>query len=211
MAAGHAVIYKRDSRSASIWVLVIWLLPAVGARALPADGHQPRAAPRRAPAPRHGAPSHRAADPRRASRAATSRRSRGSSARWSKRPLARRQLDRGAGRRRGGLPGDARGDRVGARLDRARLLHLQRRRHRRRSSSRRSSARTKRGVAVRVLVDDVDARFSRVLGVQAAAPRRHPGRRLQPADRAGAAQRHSTCATTARSWSSTARSASPAG
>jgi len=30
MAAGHAVIYKRDSRSASIWVLVILLLPAVG-------------------------------------------------------------------------------------------------------------------------------------------------------------------------------------
>jgi cardiolipin synthase len=30
MAAGHAVIYKRDSRSASIWVLVILALPAVG-------------------------------------------------------------------------------------------------------------------------------------------------------------------------------------
>ena len=38
-----------------------------------------------------------------------------------------------------------------------------------RSSSRRSSARTKRGVAVRVLVDDVDARFSWSSGVQAAA------------------------------------------
>ena len=29
-ASGHAVIYKRDSRSASIWVLVIWILPALG-------------------------------------------------------------------------------------------------------------------------------------------------------------------------------------
>src|SRR5258705_10754570 len=29
-ASGHAVIYKRDSRSASIWVLLIWILPAVG-------------------------------------------------------------------------------------------------------------------------------------------------------------------------------------
>jgi cardiolipin synthase len=29
-ASGHAVLYKRDSRSAAIWVLVIWLLPALG-------------------------------------------------------------------------------------------------------------------------------------------------------------------------------------
>ena len=29
-ATGHAVIYKRDSRSASIWVLLIWILPALG-------------------------------------------------------------------------------------------------------------------------------------------------------------------------------------
>jgi cardiolipin synthase len=29
-ASGHAVIYKRDSRSAAIWVLVIWILPALG-------------------------------------------------------------------------------------------------------------------------------------------------------------------------------------
>src|SRR5438874_13330611 len=29
-ASGHAVIYKRDSRSAAIWVLVIWSLPALG-------------------------------------------------------------------------------------------------------------------------------------------------------------------------------------
>ena len=29
-ATGHAVIYKRDSRSASIWVLIIWILPALG-------------------------------------------------------------------------------------------------------------------------------------------------------------------------------------
>src|SRR5947209_6190475 len=30
-ASGHAVITKRDSRSAAIWVLVIWVLPALGA------------------------------------------------------------------------------------------------------------------------------------------------------------------------------------
>ncbi|HEY3076952.1 MAG TPA: cardiolipin synthase [Burkholderiales bacterium] len=29
-ASGHAVIHKRDSRSAAIWVLVIWILPALG-------------------------------------------------------------------------------------------------------------------------------------------------------------------------------------
>jgi cardiolipin synthase A/B len=31
MASGHAVIYKRESRSASIWVVLIWVMPAVGA------------------------------------------------------------------------------------------------------------------------------------------------------------------------------------
>src|SRR5688572_17535994 len=30
IAAGHAVLYKRDSRSAALWVIVIWVLPAVG-------------------------------------------------------------------------------------------------------------------------------------------------------------------------------------
>jgi cardiolipin synthase len=30
IAAGHAVMYKRDSRSAALWVIVIWVLPAVG-------------------------------------------------------------------------------------------------------------------------------------------------------------------------------------
>jgi cardiolipin synthase len=29
-ASGHAIVYKRDSRSASIWVLLVWLLPAIG-------------------------------------------------------------------------------------------------------------------------------------------------------------------------------------
>jgi cardiolipin synthase len=33
LAAGHAIIYKRDSRSASIWVLVVLILPALGALA----------------------------------------------------------------------------------------------------------------------------------------------------------------------------------
>jgi cardiolipin synthase len=30
MASGHAVIYKRDSRSAAIWVVLIWVMPALG-------------------------------------------------------------------------------------------------------------------------------------------------------------------------------------
>ena len=30
MASGHAVIYKRDSRSAAIWAVLIWVMPAVG-------------------------------------------------------------------------------------------------------------------------------------------------------------------------------------
>ena len=29
-ASGHAVVYKRDSRSAAIWLAVVWLLPALG-------------------------------------------------------------------------------------------------------------------------------------------------------------------------------------
>lgn len=29
-ASGHAVIYKRESRSASLWVIVIWMMPALG-------------------------------------------------------------------------------------------------------------------------------------------------------------------------------------
>jgi cardiolipin synthase len=31
LASGHAVIYKRESRSAALWAIVIWVLPAVGA------------------------------------------------------------------------------------------------------------------------------------------------------------------------------------
>jgi cardiolipin synthase len=29
-ASGHAVLYKRDSRSAALWLAVVWLLPALG-------------------------------------------------------------------------------------------------------------------------------------------------------------------------------------
>jgi len=29
-ASGHAVIYKRDSRSAALWVIVVWIIPAFG-------------------------------------------------------------------------------------------------------------------------------------------------------------------------------------
>lgn len=31
IASGHAVIYKRDSRSAAIWVILVWIVPALGA------------------------------------------------------------------------------------------------------------------------------------------------------------------------------------
>jgi cardiolipin synthase len=30
LASGHAVIYKRESRSAALWVIVIWVMPAAG-------------------------------------------------------------------------------------------------------------------------------------------------------------------------------------
>ena len=30
VASGHAVIYKRESRSAALWVILIWVMPAVG-------------------------------------------------------------------------------------------------------------------------------------------------------------------------------------
>ena len=30
LASGHALVYKRDSRSAALWVVVIWVLPALG-------------------------------------------------------------------------------------------------------------------------------------------------------------------------------------
>jgi cardiolipin synthase A/B len=30
IASGHAVLYKRDSRAAAIWLAVVWLLPALG-------------------------------------------------------------------------------------------------------------------------------------------------------------------------------------
>ena len=33
IASGHAVIYKRDSRSATIWVIIVWMVPALGALA----------------------------------------------------------------------------------------------------------------------------------------------------------------------------------
>ncbi|HSA89299.1 MAG TPA: PLDc N-terminal domain-containing protein, partial [Burkholderiales bacterium] len=29
-ASGHAVIYKRESRSAALWVVLIWFMPALG-------------------------------------------------------------------------------------------------------------------------------------------------------------------------------------
>src|SRR5688500_12148383 len=30
LASGHAVIYKRESRSAALWVILIWVMPALG-------------------------------------------------------------------------------------------------------------------------------------------------------------------------------------
>ena len=29
-ASGHAILYKRDSRSSAIWVILIWILPLAG-------------------------------------------------------------------------------------------------------------------------------------------------------------------------------------
>src|SRR5690554_6652664 len=30
LASGHALVYKREARSAALWVILIWVLPAVG-------------------------------------------------------------------------------------------------------------------------------------------------------------------------------------
>jgi len=30
LASGHALIFKREARSAALWVIVIWVLPALG-------------------------------------------------------------------------------------------------------------------------------------------------------------------------------------
>src|SRR5262245_64068101 len=30
VASGHAVIYKRESRSAALWVVLIWVMPVLG-------------------------------------------------------------------------------------------------------------------------------------------------------------------------------------
>src|SRR5947209_6172106 len=107
-ASGHAVIYKRDSRSAAIWVLVIWILAARGTHA-----------------PRHGAPSHRSAvSAERAGHALHA-------ARAARRPggraaFAAGQRDRAAGRRRQRLLRHAASDQWGADLGRHVVLHLRR-------------------------------------------------------------------------------------
>ena len=131
MASGHAVIYKRDPRSAALWLIVIWLLPALGPVLyvlLGVNRVQRRAA---APARRHGAPPRRRREPRAASRGRHFA------------PLARLV---GEVVERPLLPGNALEPLVdgaqaypamleairGARsFDRAGLLHLRRRRHRR--------------------------------------------------------------------------------
>jgi cardiolipin synthase len=59
-ASGHAVITKRDSRSAAIWVLVIWVLPALGAMAYALLGVN--RVERRAMRMRSGMVRHRAGD-----------------------------------------------------------------------------------------------------------------------------------------------------
>src|SRR5258705_9088603 len=56
VASAHAVIYKRESRSASIWVILLWVLPALGVLAyilLGVNRVQRRAARLRRGTPRH--------------------------------------------------------------------------------------------------------------------------------------------------------------
>ena len=31
VASAHAVLYKRESRSAALWLAIVWVLPAIGA------------------------------------------------------------------------------------------------------------------------------------------------------------------------------------
>ena len=145
--------------------------------------------PRGAHAPRHGAPSRATRNSRRASPARISCRSRAWSGGSSSGRCAR-QRDRAAGRRRARLSrrcceaiDGARtsialasyifdGDGIGANFVSA------------------LARRGQRGVEVRVLIDDVDARFSQLVGGQAAEAAGVNVARVQPAARAGAAARH---------------------
>ena len=45
LATAHALLYKRDSRAAIIWISIIWTLPGAGP-ALPGAGRQPHPPPR---------------------------------------------------------------------------------------------------------------------------------------------------------------------
>ena len=136
MAAGHAVIYKRDSRSASIWVLVIMALPAAGPVLYLLMGIN--RVQRRAVRLRRAIVRHRAAPPSVAAQPgghlAPLARLVGQVV---KRPLLTGNsidvLVDGAA----AYPAMLEAIDSARCLDRARLLHLQRRRHRRSSSSRR--------------------------------------------------------------------------
>jgi cardiolipin synthase A/B len=65
IASGHAVIYKRESRSASLWVVLIWVMPALGPilyLLMGVNRVQRRAARLRAYMVRHRAEQHAVAD-----------------------------------------------------------------------------------------------------------------------------------------------------
>ncbi len=65
IASGHAVIYKRESRSAALWVVLIWVMPALGAilyLLMGINRVQRRAARLRADMVRHRAEPHAVAD-----------------------------------------------------------------------------------------------------------------------------------------------------
>lgn len=66
VASGHAVIYKRESRSASIWVILLWLLPALGVLAYVLFGVnrvERKAARMRRRTPRHRTLSQQSGEP----------------------------------------------------------------------------------------------------------------------------------------------------
>ncbi len=157
--AGHAVIYKRDPRSATLWVLLIALLPLGGSLLYGLFGinrYQRRA--RRLFPGQILLFGRISAHDTRGCIAATCRS--GPPGGTRHRPVAdRRQPHRAACRWRAGLPGHARRHRIGAVQRRLDLVHLRQPRYRAQfvDALRRAH---ERGVQVRVLIDDVYARWT---------------------------------------------------
>src|SRR5579871_830560 len=165
VAAGHAVIHKRDSRAAALWLAIIWLVPALGALLYFLIGIN--RVERKATRIRGGRVRHRVEPQFSASEPGT-----------HFMPLAR-LVGRVAGRPL--LPGNG----IDALVDGAQafpaMLEAIGSAHTSIAAAyyifdgdgigeefvRALAAAAKRGVAVRVLIDDVDARFSRTTAVKA--------------------------------------------